>query len=164
MEMLRKILNEEGIGSFFKGVIPSLFLTINPVIQFTIYEYMRNSIINYKGGLSSLNIIYISFVSKLITTLITYPVLTVKTLFQANDKKTNAEIFVILNEMLKNEGMSGFYKGMDKFNIGIGAKIFQTLTNNILVMLSYEKIQILIRNILLNFLFRPKKKLIFSNF
>jgi len=112
MEMLRKMLNEEGVGSFFKGVIPSLFLTINPVIQFTIYEYMRNSIINYKGELSSLNIIYISFVSKLITTLITYPVLTVKTLFQANDKKTNAEIFAILNQVLKNEGISGFYKGI----------------------------------------------------
>lgn len=112
--MLKKIINEEGFGSFFKGLIPSLFLTINPVIQFTIYEYMRNSIIKIKGELSSINIIYISFVSKLITTLITYPVLTIKTLFQANDKKTNAEIIIILNQLLKNEGIGGFYKGNDK--------------------------------------------------
>ena len=109
--MIKKMLNEEGASSFFKGLIPSLFLTINPVIQFTVYEYMRNSIMKIKGELSSLNIIYISFVSKLITTLITYPILTIKTLFQANDKKTNSEIFTILNELMKNEGLGGFYKG-----------------------------------------------------
>ena len=111
LEMVKKILKEEGIISFYRGLIPSLFLTINPVIQFTIYEYMKNGILNLSGNLSSLNIIYISFVSKLITTLITYPILTIKTLFQANENKSNAEILSILNELVKSNGFSGLYKG-----------------------------------------------------
>ena len=41
----------------------------------------------------------------------TYPILTIKTLFQANENKSNAEILSILNELVKSNGFSGLYKG-----------------------------------------------------
>ena len=58
----------------------------------------------------------------------------------------------------------GYIRVTLEIYLGISAKITQTLTNNIIMMLSYEKIQEIIKMILLNFLFRPKKKLVFSKF
>jgi adenine nucleotide transporter 17 len=115
LEMIKQIYNEEGIGAFFKGVVPAIILTINPVIQFILYEFLRAKLVDEKGNISGINIIIISIISKLITTLITYPMLTVKTLFQANENKPNKEIFAILNKMMQEEGIGGYYKGKNNF-------------------------------------------------
>jgi solute carrier family 25 (peroxisomal adenine nucleotide transporter), member 17 len=109
--MINQIIKEEGVGGFFKGLIPSLFLTANPVIQFIIYEMLRIRLIDSKGNISVFNIVVISIISKLITTLVTYPMLTIKTLFQANETKKNQEIFQILVKLLSDEGFVGYYKG-----------------------------------------------------
>jgi len=111
LQMIQQIVKEEGIGAFFKGLIPSLFLTANPVINFIIYELLRIRLLDTKGNISAVNIIIISIISKLITTLVTYPMLTIKTLFQSNENKTNPEIFEILKKLFKDEGVKGFYKG-----------------------------------------------------
>lgn len=39
--MALKIYKEEGIGAFFKGVLPAIIMTINPVIQYIIYESLK---------------------------------------------------------------------------------------------------------------------------
>jgi adenine nucleotide transporter 17 len=112
MQMIQQMIKEEGVGAFFKGLIPSLFLTANPVINFIIYEMLRIRLIDSKGNISAVNIILISVISKLITTLVTYPMLTIKTLFQSNENRTNPEIFEILKKLFRDEGVKGFYKGM----------------------------------------------------
>jgi adenine nucleotide transporter 17 len=111
------ILEQEGISGFYKGLIPSLFLTINPIIQYIFYEYLRAKLIDATGNISSKNIIIISAVSKLITTLATYPALTVKTLFQANEKKSAKEIKNLLVQMISENGFLYLYKGKFKFII-----------------------------------------------
>lgn len=132
--MIRKIYNEEGIGGFFKGVVAGLFLTINPVIQYIIYEYLKEKFVDGEGNFATGHILWISFISKLITTLVTYPALTVKTIFQSNENLSNKEIIELLYDMLKKNSFRHFYKG-------ISAKMVQTLVNNIILMLTYEKIQ-----------------------
>jgi len=112
LQMVLQIYKEEGIGGFYKGLVPSLFLTANPVIQFVLYEFLRVKLADLKGNISVFNIILISIVSKLITTLVTYPILTIKTLFQANEKRKNSEILEILTNLFHNEGVKGFYKGI----------------------------------------------------
>jgi adenine nucleotide transporter 17 len=111
-DMIKQIYNEEGIKGFYKGLIPSIFMTANPVIQFIIYEFLRSKLVDVKGDIKAVHVVLISLISKLITTLITYPMLTVKTLFQANEKKSNSEIFDILSNLSKEEGLPGFYKGI----------------------------------------------------
>jgi adenine nucleotide transporter 17 len=152
-DMIKQILREEGISGFFKGLVPALILTVNPVIQFAIYEFMRLKLLDSKGNISGLNIIIISIVSKLITTIITYPILTVKTLFQANDKKSNNEIIDILKNLIKKEGLGGLFKG-------INAKIIQTLLNNVILMLTYEKIQAVVKIIFVFILMNKNKRLV----
>jgi adenine nucleotide transporter 17 len=166
-QMVKQILNEEGIGGFFKGVLPALILTCNPVIQFVIYETLRMKFLDSKGNISGLNIVIISIISKLITTITTYPILTVKTLFQANENKSNQDIINILKNLLKVEGLGGFYKGKFLFFyrincliifLGISAKIVQTLLNNVILMLTYEKIQSLVKFIILFLILKNKKQ------
>ena len=139
------MIQEEGISSFFKGVLPSIILTINPVIQYIIYEVLRKQFLNDDGSISTSNIIWISLFSKIVTTFITYPMLTVKTLFQSNDKKSTKEVLNIIQELLENNGFRGMYKG-------ITAKLAQTLINNTITMLSYEKLVVLIKFILIKYI------------
>jgi hypothetical protein len=110
-EMINIIYQEEGISGFFKGLFPSLILTINPVIQFITYELMKSKLLDSDGNLSGLNIIFCSIISKFITTIVTYPILTIKTLFQANEKESNKTIFKIILKLLSEEGIKGLYKG-----------------------------------------------------
>jgi hypothetical protein len=149
-EMIKQMIKEEGIGSFFKGIIPSLFLTANPAIQFMIYEYLRMKHIDSSGKISGFYIIINSIISKYLSTIITYPIIIVKTLFQANQTKTNTEIFEILMKLFKDEGISGYYKG-------ISAKVVQTLINNVILMFSYEKIQFLLKLVLIPIVLRIRK-------
>jgi adenine nucleotide transporter 17 len=150
-EMIKIIYRDEGIGGFFKGLIPSLMLTANPVIQFIIYEYLREKLIDQRGKISGFNVIILSILSKLVTTFVTYPMLTVKTLFQANEDLPNSQIFRILKDLLKNEGILGYFKG-------IGAKIPQTLINNVILMLTYEKIQHIVKLFLKLLIFGKKSQ------
>lgn len=143
--MIRKMIREEGIGCFFKGVLPAVILTVNPVIQYVIYEYLRIKFLNDDGSFSTANIVWISIISKLITTIFTYPMLTVKTLFQTNSKKSTSEIIETILSTIREKGFLELYNG-------ITAKLAQTLINNTITMLAFEKIQGLLKLLLLMYI------------
>ena len=110
--MMKKIYREEGLDGFYKGIIPSLILTLNPVIQFSIYEIMKDSFARSSSGLKTKHIAFISFISKFVTTVITYPLMTIKTIIQAEEKKTSDEIIQYLYTIIKTEGfLNGYFKG-----------------------------------------------------
>lgn len=140
--MIRKMIREEGFFCFFKGVIPAIIMTTNPVIQFMIYETLRAKFINSDGSFSTSNIIWTSIISKFVTTLVTFPMLTVKTLFQSNENKSTKEVLKIITDKIKQQGLKGLYTG-------ITAKLAQTLINNTIVMVAYEKINSLLRMLLI---------------
>jgi adenine nucleotide transporter 17 len=156
--MMRLIYNEEGMKGFFKGILPSLVLTVNPIISFVVYESMRVRLVDSNGYVSGYNVIIMSLISKLIATMLTYPILTIKTLFQANEKLSSKELIAIIQALLANEGIGGLYKG--KYIclfLGIGAKTIQTLINNTVAMLTYEKIQFLVKLIVFGIVLKLRK-------
>lgn len=110
-EMIKKIIREEGFSGYYKGFLPSVFLTINPIIQYIIYEFLKSKMIDANGIISSKNIIIISAFSKFVTTYLTYPALTIKTLYQANENKTAGELKDLIINMVKNNGFLYLYKG-----------------------------------------------------
>ena len=144
--MMNKIYEEEGFSGFFKGIVPSLILTLVPVIQFTSYEMMKKSLVDSQGKISNKNIVIISFVSKLLTILTTYPLMTIKTLYQANSKVPTHDIWILIQKMMKNERLLGFYKGLE-------TKVVGSMVNNTILMFVYEKIQILVRELLIKLIF-----------
>jgi adenine nucleotide transporter 17 len=45
LETIRTILAKDGVGAFWRGIGPSLILVINPVLQYTVFEQLKNFLI-----------------------------------------------------------------------------------------------------------------------
>ena len=82
-------LEMEGIHILWKGILPSYIMVINPIVQFTIYEHLKN---HFAG--SSLPAIFYKFldssyqavilfvsgaISKVIASFVTYPTQVIRT-------------------------------------------------------------------------------------
>jgi prenyltransferase beta subunit len=147
--MIKKIYREEGLSGFYKGLIPSIVLTFNPVIQFTSYEFLKKRFTGINGKISNKNLVFVSLISKLITVLLNYPLLTIKTLYQANSKKKTTEIWKLILILVKKEGFFSLFKGL-------GSKIAGSTVSSVILMFIYEKIQILVRLFLTRWIFGKK--------
>jgi adenine nucleotide transporter 17 len=69
------------LEAFFKGVIPNLILVINPIINFVIYEGLKNVAIKKYGSERNIpfsSIFLMSSAGKIAATYATYPILTLK--------------------------------------------------------------------------------------
>ena len=137
IEQIKKIISIEGWKGLYKGILPSLILTTYPVINMTIYGYLKSKITNSEDSMSNKDIIVISFISKFLTTLINYPLLIIKSCFQANDNE-NKSVLDHIKLINKTRGILGFYKGFLN-------KMSTSQFNSILLMLIYEKLQEYVR-------------------
>lgn len=143
ISIIKKIFNKEGFAGFFKGIGPSLILTLYPVIQFTVYDYLKgifekkNLYVSGISELSSSQIILVSLLSKCITTIINYPLITIKSLSQYN-KDSKKSVYDIIKQLIKDAGISGFYSG-------ISNKLISSQISNMILMVIYEKIQAFVR-------------------
>jgi solute carrier family 25 (peroxisomal adenine nucleotide transporter), member 17 len=45
LETISHILRTGGIGEFWRGVGPALVLVINPVLQYTVFEQLKNALV-----------------------------------------------------------------------------------------------------------------------
>ncbi len=154
--MIKKIIQHEGLGGFYKGIIPSLILALNPVILFTTYQVLRKSFSDIKGNISNKNILIISFISKVITILINYPLMTIKSLYQANSNLKSEEVWQLLVKLINEESYTGLYKGLS-------SKIIGSVISNAVLMVTYEKIQKLSKIIFLEIIFGIKTNLVLKN-
>jgi adenine nucleotide transporter 17 len=91
-QLIKDIYKHEGLEAFFKGVIPNLILVINPIINFVIYEALKNIAIKKYGSERNIpfsRIFLMSSAGKIAATYATYPILTLKVKLQA--EKTNKQ-------------------------------------------------------------------------
>lgn len=155
IEMLRNIYNEEGIKGLFKGIGLSLLLVLNPLIQYTLYESLIKHFQIKSGSrdLSSKDIVISTFLSKFVTTVITYPIMTLKSLTQSDnsfdedeqkDEKSKDKGFSLLKliKIIQKQGFLSLYNGFS-------SKFLGSEVNSIVFMLIYEKSQILTRTTLM---------------
>lgn len=130
---MKDIYKEGGIRAFWKGLLPSLVLVINPIINFLLYEYMRKRIVTQRNKSPTFSSIFgISVIAKFMATAVTYPILTLKTRAFTNNKKNNYA--QLIQEYLQKEGVMALYRGLY-------TKLFQTLLYNAFMMMSFEKIR-----------------------
>eukprot|EP00835_Amoeboradix_gromovi_P002294 NODE_127_length_18646_cov_0.421632.p4 type:complete len:283 gc:universal NODE_127_length_18646_cov_0.421632:9171-8323(-) len=98
-------ISSEGIPSLFKGVLPSLILVSNPVIQYTLYDrWIKKTDKSYKM------VFLVAAITKLIATFITYPYLVIKSRQQID--KDNLSIKEHMKKVYEDLGLYGFYKGV----------------------------------------------------
>lgn len=70
--MASSILKKEGIAGLYSGVGAALVLVINPIIQYTVFEQVKNKVSKFKT-LSNFDFFLLGALSKLVATGITYP-------------------------------------------------------------------------------------------
>ncbi|KAH0552846.1 hypothetical protein GP486_006954, partial [Trichoglossum hirsutum] len=112
------LIKNEGPKSLFAGVIPALVLVINPILQYTIFEQLKNYVAK-KRRVTPTDAFFLGAVGKLMATAITYPYITVKSRMHVagKEKLTMSEG---LKKIVREEGWQSLYKG-------IGPKISQSV-------------------------------------
>ncbi|KAK5795565.1 peroxisomal nicotinamide adenine dinucleotide carrier-like [Gossypium arboreum] len=124
--VIQEVYDEAGLLGFWKGVFPTLIMVSNPSIQFMLYETMLKKLkkrraLSKQGnnGVTALEIFLLGALAKLGATVVTYPLLVVKSRLQAKQVTTGDKrhhykgtLDAIL-KMIRYEGFAGFYKGMN---------------------------------------------------
>ncbi|KEY66456.1 hypothetical protein S7711_06196 [Stachybotrys chartarum IBT 7711] len=117
---LLALLKNEGPQALFAGVVPALVLVINPILQYTLFEQMKN-IVERKRKVTPGIAFLLGALGKLFATSVTYPYITVKSQMHVashTDKKEG--MFQALSRVVREEGYAGLYKG-------IGPKVTQSV-------------------------------------
>lgn len=111
---LLSLLREEGPTALFAGVVPALVLVINPILQYTIFEQLKNIIEKKKGkGISPFIAFLLGALGKLFATSITYPYITVKSRMHVAGRDGGKEnMMAAMSRIIREEGWKGLYSGM----------------------------------------------------
>jgi adenine nucleotide transporter 17 len=109
---LLALIRDEGAKSLFNGVIPALVLVINPILQYTIFEQLKNAL-EKKRRVRAIDAFYLGAFGKLMATTITYPYITVKSrMHVAGKDDAKGNMADRLRGIIKEEGWAGLYKGI----------------------------------------------------
>ncbi|KIM90765.1 hypothetical protein PILCRDRAFT_811240 [Piloderma croceum F 1598] len=135
IETMQNILAKDGVGALWRGIGPALVLVINPVLQYTFFEQLKNIIIKRRTArlratglptavavLSDWDFFFLGALSKLVATASTYPYIVVKSRLQAGQPSAlkYKSSWDGLLTILKEEGVEGLYKG-------VGSKLVQSV-------------------------------------
>jgi adenine nucleotide transporter 17 len=115
----RDIYAKNGFKGFYKGLGVALILVINPTINISIFNLLKKT--SKKMDLKILNNFVSGGISKLIATLLTFPLNTIKVNQQGKNSKKGILIMVLT--ILMRSGPKGFYKGLS-------TKIIQSVLHN----------------------------------
>ena len=109
---LRALIKDGGFRSLFAGVLPALVLVINPILQYTIFEQLRNVVERRKGRVGPRDAFYLGALGKLLATTITYPYITVKSRAHVASKEGPQDSMMqSLKRVVREEGWAGLYGG-----------------------------------------------------
>ena len=129
LDGIKQMLNKEGILSFWKGTIPSLFQVFQASLQITIYDNIKQHF-NIHDDLTTL---YASATSKIISTLIMYPTQVVRARLQNSHKKST--ISTVVRELLYSDRrLTSFYRGLS-------ANIIRVVPATCITFVVYEKVK-----------------------
>lgn len=132
VKAILEIVEQDGLGTLFAGVFPALVLVINPIIQYTIFEQIKNIIIATNGvkAFTGGKAFFIGAFGKLVATTLTYPYITLKSRMhvkkkqlseKAGEEEVKLSMYQEIRKIVTDEGLEGLYRGL-------GIKLFQSIT------------------------------------
>lgn len=148
VKTIGKIISRDGLAGFWRGIGPALVLVINPIIQYTVFEQLKNALVksrtakmraNGQGSavavLGDWDFFLLGALSKLVATGITYPYIVVKSRLQAGQVHAQRykSSFEGLSTILKEEGLQGLYKGA-------GSKLLQSVLTAAILFAGQKRI------------------------
>jgi len=111
---LLTIIRDEGPTRLFAGVLPALVLVINPILQYTIFEQLKN-VVEKRRKVTPTDSFYMGAVGKLLATSITYPYITVKSRAHvASGAGSKEGMMSSFSRILREEGWGGLYGGQSE--------------------------------------------------
>ncbi|QUC23812.1 uncharacterized protein UV8b_08053 [Ustilaginoidea virens] len=118
---LLALLKNEGAQALFSGVLPALVLVINPILQYTLFEQMKN-VVEKRRRITPTVAFFLGALGKLFATSVTYPYITVKSQMHVAGSQSNKKegMSQALKRVVREEGYAGLYKG-------IGPKVTQSV-------------------------------------
>ncbi|GLC34242.1 hypothetical protein PLESTB_001607100 [Pleodorina starrii] len=152
-----QLYKESGIAGFWKGVLPGLVMVANPTLQYILYEWLTAQLLQLRRGragskaagrpggggggvprLGTGDVFLLTALAKLGATLVTYPMLLIKSRLQAMNSSTAHEarysgVLDAVVAILRREGVAAFFKGMR-------LKMFQTVLAAALLMAIKEQV------------------------
>ncbi|CAD6592559.1 MAG: hypothetical protein ASARMPREDX12_006185 [Alectoria sarmentosa] len=109
---LIKLFKFEGPTALFAGVLPALVLVINPILQYTIFEQLKDKLEKRKR-VTPRHAFFLGAIGKLLATSITYPYITVKSRMHVASRQGPRDgMMQSLKRVVREEGWSGLYKGI----------------------------------------------------
>lgn len=108
---LMKIIREDGFMRLFAGVMPALVLVANPILQYTVYERLKQ-MLEKTRKVGARESFVLGAIGKLVATGITYPYITVKSRAHvATGDSAKEGMTASLRRIIREEGVSGLYGG-----------------------------------------------------
>ena len=97
-QVAQRVHRENGLAGFWKGIAPSLVMVVNPTLQYILYEWLCNRLRDIRRGgavpahaaagpivrLTPRDVFMLSALAKLGATLVTYPMLLIKSRLQVS--------------------------------------------------------------------------------
>ncbi|KAG8952429.1 hypothetical protein FRC04_004489 [Tulasnella sp. 424] len=147
LKTINHILENDGIVAFWRGIGPALALVVNPVIQYTVFEQLKNRLLARRTArlraagsasaavLTSLDLFFLGSLSKLVATGSTYPYIVIKSRMQAGHAtaKEYKSAFDGLLKVAREEGIHGLYKGIE-------SKLVQSVLTAAILFVSQQRI------------------------
>ncbi|KAI0284873.1 mitochondrial carrier [Russula brevipes] len=137
-----RLLRTDGPAAFFRGLGPALVLVVNPVLQYTVFEQLKNALVRRRrmaGRVGALltdwDFFLLGAVSKLVATGLTYPYIVVKSRLQAGHAAAARYRSGLhgIRTIIANEGIGGIYKGA-------GPKLLQSVLTAAILFASQRRI------------------------
>lgn len=108
---LLNIIRQDGVTRLFAGVLPALVLVINPILQYTIFEQLKQAV-EKRRKVTPTDSFLLGALGKLAATSITYPYITVKSRAHVASNDSRKEgMTATLKRIYKEEGVGGLYGG-----------------------------------------------------
>lgn len=117
LQTLNSVIEKDGVKALWKGIGPALVLVTNPVLQYTVFEQLKNWLLRSRRAkamttteplLGDMDFFWLGALSKLIATSITYPQIVIKSRQQAMShdepgrKKVN--VWTAMTDVVQDEG------------------------------------------------------------
>ncbi|KAH9939240.1 mitochondrial carrier [Epithele typhae] len=157
LQTIQHILAQDGLTAFWRGIGPALVLVVNPIIQYTVFEQLKNFLVKGRterlraGGakgavavLSDLDYFLLGALSKLVATGSTYPYIVVKNRLQAGHAGAQHYKSPLdgVKTIVKEEGVEGLYKG-------VGSKLTQSVLTAAILFAGQKRVYEIVKKLVL---------------
>ncbi|KAF8604966.1 peroxisomal membrane protein [Ceratobasidium sp. AG-I] len=161
---VRYILRTDGLAAFWRGIGPALVLVVNPILQYTVFEQLKNALIARRlvklraakstlvPALSGLDYFLLGALSKLVATTLTYPYIVIKSRMQSGHAHTREykSSWDGLTKIVQREGIAGLYRG-------IGSKLAQSVLTAAILFAGQRRFYEMTKSALITYGPKPRK-------